>query len=165
MRRTDWLEKTLMLGKIEGGRRRGWKRMRWLDGITESVNMSFSKLQELVIDGEAWHAAVQGVAKSGTRLSDWTELKPILIFIPFSGGKNKQKTLHTNSWMRRVLVILLLLLLLFFAFPVFCNVHILCFAILEVYFKSKLKKKSLKSRYMYLYNDTLCHRAETNATL
>ena len=85
MWRVDSLEKTLMLGGIGGRRRRGWRRMRWLDGITDSMDVSLSELQELVMDREAWRAAIHGVTKRRTQLSDWTELNPQEW--GFSGGK------------------------------------------------------------------------------
>ena len=97
IRRANSLEKTPMLVKTEGRRRRGWQRTRWLDGIIDSMDMSLSKLQELVLDREAWRAAVRGVTKSRTWLSDWTELN-CKIWLPSWHLRNNSQAERCDAW-------------------------------------------------------------------
>ena len=97
MQRADSLGKTLMLGKTEGIRRRGWQRMRWLDGITDSMDVCLNKLQKMVKNRAAWHAAVQGVTKSQTQLSDWTELKLLFYLASLVAQTEKAMAPHSST--------------------------------------------------------------------
>ena len=139
MQRADSLEKTLMLGKIEGRRRRGWQRMRWLDGIIDSMDMSLGKLWELVMDREAWLAVVHGVAKSWIGLSNWTELI-IIIMNSLLGRLLISSSLSFPIGLLSCPFISSLFIVLWFYFYVFGSVH---FSLVHLMRRADLFEKTL----------------------